>query len=78
MKTFAFIGALALAAAVAAPATSFAQMFAYVNTSGEVMTIDAANAQAALNAAPGIHARSGVMEVSSDDSDVVGDDVPVS
>ena len=77
MKTFAFIGALALAATVAAPATSFAQMFAYVNTSGEVMTVDAVNAQSALNT-PGIHLRSGVMEVSADDSEVIGDDVPVS
>ncbi len=76
MKTFAFIGALALAAAVAAPATSFAQMYAFVNTSGEVMTMDAANAQAALTTAPNLHVHSGVMEMSADDSEVVGDDVP--
>ncbi len=71
MKTFAFVGALALVAAFAAPATSFAQMFAYVNTSGEVMTMDASNAAQALATAPNLHARSGVMEVSSDDSNVV-------
>ncbi len=71
MKTFAFVGALALVAAVAAPATSFAQMFAYVNASGEVMTMDAANATQALATAPNIHIRSGVMEVSADDSDMI-------
>lgn len=76
MKTFAFIGALALAAAVAVPATSFAQMFAYVNTAGEVMTTDAANAQAALSTAPNLHVHSGVMEIGADDAEVIGDDVP--
>lgn len=73
MKTFAFVGALALAAAVAAPATSFAQTFAYVNASGELMTMDAANATVALQTAPNLHVHSGVMEVSADDSSMVED-----
>lgn len=73
------LGALALAAIVAVPGVSLAATYAYVNTAGEVMTTEAANPNAAIMSAPGIHARSGVMliEVASD-QELVGDDVPVS
>ena len=75
MKTI-FLGALVAAAAVALPASTFAAMYAYVNTAGEVMTMEAANADTALTTAPNLHLRSGVMLVGSDDSDVIGSDVP--
>lgn len=73
------LGALALAAVVAVPGVSLAATYAYVNTAGEVMTVEAANPTSAISTAPGIHARSGVMliEVSAD-QDLVGDSVPVS
>lgn len=68
---------LALAAvAVALPGFASAATYAYVNTAGEVMTMDAATAEAALTTAPNLHVHSGVMLVGSDDSDVIGDDVP--
>jgi len=72
-----FIGAFALAAIVAIPSVSLAATYAYVNTAGEVMTTEAANPNAAIMTAPGIAARSGVMliEVTSDDAELVGDSV---
>lgn len=74
MKTL-ILGALA-AAAVALPAATYAQMYAYVNQAGEVMTMDAANPDTAIATAPGIDEHSGVMVVSADD-DVIGDNVQV-
>ncbi len=68
--------ALGIAASVALPAGAFAQTYAYVNTAGEVMTTEAASADAALMTAPNLHVHSGVMLVGSDDTDVIGDDVP--
>ena len=53
-------------------------MFAYVNVEGDVRTVEAADPNTALATAPSIHARSGVLLLdSSDDQNVVGDDVPV-
>ncbi len=64
---------LALAAlAVALPGLASAATYAYVNTSGEVMTMEAATAQTALTTAPNLHVHSGVMLVGADDADVVG------
>ena len=74
MKTT-LLGIAALAAVVAVPGLSFAQTYAYVNSSGEVMTMDAANANTALTTAPDIGVHSGVMEVGADDAGVVGDKV---
>lgn len=69
------LGAIALAA-IAIPSASFAAMFAYVNTSGEVRTVEATDWSAAIQTAPSIHSRSGVMMIdSSSDQDLVGDDV---
>lgn len=70
------LGAFAIAAATALPTSAFAQMYAYVNTSGEVMTMDAVDASTALRTAPNLHVHSGVMEVSSTNDAVVGDEVP--
>ena len=68
------LGGLALAAVVAAPAVSLGAMYAYVNTSGEVMSTEASSASAALGSAPMIHVRSGVMLIETGD-DLVGDKV---
>ncbi len=73
MKTI-FLGALALAAVVAVPASSFAATYAYVNTAGEVMTVEAATPNAAIQTAPNIAVHSGVMTVGADDA-VLGDRV---
>lgn len=51
----------AVAAALALPAATFAQTFAYVNTSGEITTMDATDANTALRTAPGIGLHSGVI-----------------
>lgn len=73
-----FLGAVALASLVAGPALTHAQMFAYVDATGDVRTIDTTDAMTALRTAPNIHARSGVMIIdSAADQDLVGDDVPV-
>ncbi len=71
-----FLGALALAAVIAAPAGAFAATYAYVNTAGEVMTMEASSAEQALTSAPNLHVHSGVMIISADDAGVVGDKVP--
>jgi hypothetical protein len=67
------LGTIALAAAVVIPAASFAQTFAYVNTSGEVTSIEAANAQTALRTAPNMDIHSGVLLISSPSDGIVGD-----
>jgi len=77
MKTT-ILGIVALAAVVAVPGLSLAATYAYVNTAGEVMTIDAATPSQAISSAPGIHMHSGVILVNgTDDAALVGDDVPV-
>jgi len=74
MKTL-ILGALALAAA-ALPAASFAQMYAYVNMSGEVMSIDSATPETAIATAPGIATHSGVIRLDdTSDTELLGDDV---
>jgi len=73
-----FLAAVALASLVAGPALTHAQMYAYVDVAGDVRTIDTTDAMTAINTAPNIHARSGVMILDSTaDQEVVGDDVPV-
>ena len=74
MKTL-LLGALALTAA-ALPAASFAQMYAYVNSNGEVMSIDAATPETAIATAPGIATHSGVIRLDdTSDNELLGDDV---
>ncbi len=74
MKTL-ILGALALTVA-ALPAASFAQMYAYVNTSGEVMSIDAATPETAIATAPGIGVHSGVIRLDdTSDTELLGDNV---
>lgn len=70
-----YLGALALAAVLALPTASLAATYAYVNTAGEVMTIEAATPQAAIQTAPSISVHSGVMTVGADDANVLGDRV---
>lgn len=75
-SVFAVLAALALVAAV--PGLVVAATYAYVNTAGEVRTMEASNPDQAIMTAPGIHLHSGVMLVdSSSDQAVVGDQVPV-
>jgi hypothetical protein len=70
-----YLGALALAALVA-PQISSAATYAYVNTAGEVMSMEAASANVALSTAPGLHVHSGVMLIDgSADQEIVGDNV---
>lgn len=71
------LGSLALAAIVAIPGVSLAATYAYVNTAGEVMTMEASNPSTAISTAPGIHPRSGVMLIQSTNDPVVGDNVQV-
>ena len=71
------LGSLALAAVIAVPGVSLAATYAYVNTAGEVMTMEASNSSTAISTAPGIHPRSGVMLIESTADPVVGDDVNV-
>ncbi|HRH55538.1 MAG TPA: hypothetical protein PK609_01605 [Candidatus Paceibacterota bacterium] len=70
------VGALAVLGAIALPAVSLAATYAYVNNAGEVMTTEAATWQTAIQTAPNIAPRSGVMliEVTADE-ELVGDSV---
>lgn len=69
------LGISALGALIALPTMSLAATFAYVNTSGEVTSIEAASANTALTTAPNIHPRSGVMQLSDDDDGIIGDSI---
>ena len=74
MKTL-ILGALALTVA-AFPASSFAQMYGYVNTSGEVMSVNAATPETAIATAPNIAVHSGVIRLDdTSDTELLGDDV---
>lgn len=64
-----------MAASVAAPAVSLAATYAYVNTAGDVMTMDASTASQALLTAPGISLHSGVMLIDTTTDPVLGDHV---
>ncbi len=76
MKTL-LLGALAAVAAVAVPGISFAATYAYVNNTGEVMTVEAATPNAAIMTAPNIDEHSGVILVDeASDTQLVGDKVP--
>lgn len=55
------LGIAAIVAALALPAATFAQTFAYVDSSGEVKTVTAADANTALMTAPNISLHSGVI-----------------
>ncbi|MDB5237001.1 MAG: hypothetical protein JWL88_103 [Parcubacteria group bacterium] len=74
MKTL-LLSALAMAATVIAPGISLAATYAYVNTTGDVMTMDASSASQALLTAPGISLHSGVMLINTSTDPVVGDKV---
>lgn len=68
--------ALFALAALLVPVLTFAASYAYVNTLGEVRTVTADTPTSAIDTAPGIHSRSGVLLLDSQaDQDVVGEDV---
>lgn len=69
------VGAFALAAIIAIPGgMTLAATYAYVNVSGEVMTMEAATPASAISTAPSIHPRSGVMLIETTaDEEIVGD-----
>lgn len=70
------VGALAVLGAVALPAATFAATYAYVNTSGEVMTTESATPNQAIATAPSIAPTSGVMLIEVEaDEEIVGDRV---
>jgi len=62
MKTM-LIATLGLIALAGFPAETLAQMYQYVDTSGNIQDIDAANADQAIMMAPNIAPRSGVIMV---------------
>ncbi len=74
MKTL-LLSALALAATVVAPGISLAATYAYVNTTGDVQTIDAATPNQAITTAPNIAVHSGVILINNLSDPVVGDHV---
>lgn len=76
MKKY-LLGTLALAAlfALAAPTSSYAALFAYVNQDGEVRTVEAADPNTAIMTAPSIDEHSGVLKLDSASDSIVGDDV---
>jgi hypothetical protein len=69
------LGITALAALVALPTASFAQTFAYVNTSGEVTSTEAADANTALATAPNIAVHSGVMLLTDPNDDILDESI---
>ncbi len=74
MKTL-ITSALAAAAILAGPASALAATYAYVNTNGEVRTVEAADPNTAIITAPGISTHSGVMLINDVSDQVVGDNV---
>lgn len=67
---------LAVLGAVALPAVTLAATYAYVNTSGEVMTTEATTWQSAIQTAPMIAPTSGVMLIETTaDEGVLDQDV---
>jgi hypothetical protein len=69
------LGITALGAVLAIPAASFAATFAYVNTSGEVTSMEAGDANTALRTAPNIHMHSGVLLLTDNDDAIIGDSI---
>lgn len=75
MKKY-LLGTLALAAVIALPTASFAAMYAYVDQSGNVRTVEANTPAEAIVTAPSIAEHSGVILLdSASDSEVVGTSV---
>lgn len=70
------IGAAALMASAAMPFSAFAATYAYVNTAGEVSTVDAADPSTAINVAPNRAVHSGVLLLVTPSDGIVGDGVP--
>ena len=68
---------LAAVALFSLPVFAYAATYAYVNTTGEVRTVTADSADAALATAPGLHIHSGVMLLTNPSDGIVGDNVPV-
>ncbi len=66
---------IAALAAVVLPTASLAQTFAYVNTSGEVNSVEAVDAMTALRTAPSIGIHSGVLLLQDDDDSILDDSV---
>lgn len=56
-------GTLAVAGLIAGPSAAFAQMYEYVTVNGQIMTVDAVSADAAILAAPNRAANSGVLMI---------------
>lgn len=74
---FSIVATLVVLGVAAVPALSMAATYAYVNTTGEVMTMEAATAAQALLTAPNLHVHSGVMLIDdSADNELKGDQVP--
>ncbi len=69
------LSVFALAAVVAVPAATMAATYAYVNTTGEVRTTEAASASQALMTAPNLGVHSGVMLIEDASDPIVGDQV---
>ena len=70
------VTSLAVLGAVALPAVSLAATYAYVNTSGEVMTTESTTWQTAIQTAPSIAPTSGVMLIETTaDQEVLDEDV---
>lgn len=67
--------ALAAAATFALPTFAHAATYAYVNTAGEVRTVNADTPHTAIAIAPGIAARSGVLLLLNPADGIVGDNV---
>jgi acid phosphatase class B len=70
------VSALAVLGAIALPAVSLAATYAYVNTAGEVMTTESTSWETAIQTAPSIAARSGVMLIEVTDDEVLDETVP--
>lgn len=66
---------LALLGALVMPMTTHAATFAYVDIAGIVRSVMASDWQTAINTAPSIAARSGVMLLVSASDSIVGDGV---
>lgn len=69
------IGITALSALIALPTATFAQTFAYVNTSGDVTSMEAASASIALSTAPNMDIHSGVMALNDSSDPIIGDHI---
>lgn len=68
--------ALASAATFALPSMASAATYAYVNSAGEVRTVNADAPMTAIAAAPGIAVHSGVLLLTNPADGLVGDTVP--